>query len=163
MVCFVPQHIFNDLSGSVSLAWVGVGTGVSVFHTPLMHSLLECDSPDIHIHKSFLMPSFLRQIILALTTFQVPIFMITIGQSKLYRRCVPFYPCWFECDCHWVSFSNVSLCLAARIMGSRLKMWRTRSTTPSSDQISASPSVQRTLGKYVTCSERCGRWFIAVA
>uniref|UniRef100_H3DCE8 Sortilin n=1 Tax=Tetraodon nigroviridis TaxID=99883 RepID=H3DCE8_TETNG len=45
------QHIFNDLSGSVSLAWVGDGTGV----------------------------------ILALTTFQVPIFMITIGQSKLYR------------------------------------------------------------------------------
>ncbi|TWW56570.1 Sortilin Precursor [Takifugu flavidus] len=45
------RHIFNDLSGSVSLAWVGVGTGV----------------------------------ILALTTFQVPIFMITIGQSKLYR------------------------------------------------------------------------------
>lgn len=42
---------FNDLSGSVSLAWVGDGTGV----------------------------------ILALTTFQVPFFMIKFGQSKLYR------------------------------------------------------------------------------
>uniref|UniRef100_A0A3Q3LZ61 Sortilin 1b n=1 Tax=Mastacembelus armatus TaxID=205130 RepID=A0A3Q3LZ61_9TELE len=45
------NYIFNDLSGSVSLAWVGDGTGV----------------------------------ILALTTFQVPFFMIRIGQSKLYR------------------------------------------------------------------------------
>ncbi|XP_068589882.1 sortilin 1b [Cebidichthys violaceus] len=42
---------FNDLSGSVSLAWVGDGTGV----------------------------------ILALTTFQVPFFMVRLGQSKLYR------------------------------------------------------------------------------
>lgn len=45
------SYIFNDLSGSVSLAWVGDGTGV----------------------------------ILALTTFQVPFFMIRLGQSKLYR------------------------------------------------------------------------------
>uniref|UniRef100_A0A8C2Z5R5 Sortilin 1b n=1 Tax=Cyclopterus lumpus TaxID=8103 RepID=A0A8C2Z5R5_CYCLU len=45
------QYTFNDLSGSVSLAWVGDGTGV----------------------------------ILALTTFQVPFFMIRLGQSKLYR------------------------------------------------------------------------------
>ncbi|KAM9343701.1 sortilin 1b [Pholidichthys leucotaenia] len=44
-------YIFNDLSGSVSLAWVGDGTGV----------------------------------ILALTTFQVPFFMMIFGQSKLYR------------------------------------------------------------------------------
>lgn len=42
---------FHDLSGSVSLAWVGDGTGV----------------------------------ILALTTFQVPFFMVKLGQSKLYR------------------------------------------------------------------------------
>ncbi|KAM4737918.1 sortilin 1b isoform 1-T1 [Anableps anableps] len=45
------SFIFNDLSGSVSLAWVGDGTGV----------------------------------ILALTTFQVPFFMLRFGQSKLYR------------------------------------------------------------------------------
>ncbi|XP_061843645.1 sortilin 1b [Nerophis lumbriciformis] len=45
------RHTFNDLSGSVSLAWVGDGTGV----------------------------------MLALTTFQVPFFMIRLGQSKLYR------------------------------------------------------------------------------
>ncbi|XP_037126578.1 sortilin 1b isoform X2 [Syngnathus acus] len=45
------RHTFNDLSGSVSLAWVGDGTGV----------------------------------ILALTTFHVPFFMINLGQSKLYR------------------------------------------------------------------------------
>ncbi|TDH10634.1 hypothetical protein EPR50_G00077460 [Perca flavescens] len=45
------SHTFSDLSGSVSLAWVGDGTGV----------------------------------ILALTTFQVPFFMIRLGQSKLYR------------------------------------------------------------------------------
>ncbi|XP_034000800.1 sortilin 1b [Trematomus bernacchii] len=45
------SYTFNDLSGSVSLAWVGDGTGV----------------------------------ILALTTFQVPFFMIRLGQSKLYR------------------------------------------------------------------------------
>lgn len=45
------QWSFNDLSGSVSLAWVGDGTGV----------------------------------ILALTTFQVPFFLLRIGQSKLYR------------------------------------------------------------------------------
>ncbi|KAM8753841.1 sortilin 1b [Acanthopagrus schlegelii] len=45
------RYTFNDLSGSVSLAWVGDGTGV----------------------------------ILALTTFQVPFFMIRLGQSKLYR------------------------------------------------------------------------------
>uniref|UniRef100_A0A3Q0R9B2 Sortilin 1b n=1 Tax=Amphilophus citrinellus TaxID=61819 RepID=A0A3Q0R9B2_AMPCI len=43
---------FHDLSGSVSLAWVGDGTGV----------------------------------ILALTTFQVPFFMVRLGQSKLYRE-----------------------------------------------------------------------------
>ncbi|TMS16696.1 Sortilin [Larimichthys crocea] len=45
------SYLFNDLSGSVSLAWVGDGTGV----------------------------------ILALTTFQVPFFMLRLGQSKLYR------------------------------------------------------------------------------
>nr|XP_040049590.1 sortilin 1b [Gasterosteus aculeatus aculeatus] len=45
------SYIFNDLSGSVSLAWVGDGTGV----------------------------------ILALTTFRVPFFMLRLGQSKLYR------------------------------------------------------------------------------
>ncbi|XP_038138888.1 sortilin 1b [Cyprinodon tularosa] len=45
------SFMFNDLSGSVSLAWVGDGTGV----------------------------------ILALTTFQVPFFMLRFGQSKLYR------------------------------------------------------------------------------
>ncbi|XP_071399658.1 sortilin-like [Centroberyx affinis] len=45
------RYAFNDLSGSVSLAWVGDGTGV----------------------------------ILALTTFQVPFFMLRLGQSKLYR------------------------------------------------------------------------------
>lgn len=45
------RFTFNDLSGSVSLAWVGDGTGV----------------------------------ILALTTFQVPFFMIRLGQSRLYR------------------------------------------------------------------------------
>ncbi|XP_056278378.1 sortilin 1b [Pseudoliparis swirei] len=45
------RYNFNDLSGSVSLAWVGDGTGV----------------------------------ILALTTFQVPFFMLRLGQSKLYR------------------------------------------------------------------------------
>ncbi|KAJ8257991.1 hypothetical protein GJAV_G00191930 [Gymnothorax javanicus] len=46
-------HIFtfNDLSGSVTLAWVGDGTGV----------------------------------MLALTTFEVPFFMLRFGQSKLYR------------------------------------------------------------------------------
>ncbi|XP_033825416.1 sortilin-like [Periophthalmus magnuspinnatus] len=45
------SYTLKDLSGSVSLAWVGDGTGV----------------------------------ILALTTFQVPFFMIRLGQSKLYR------------------------------------------------------------------------------
>ncbi|XP_029911706.1 sortilin 1b [Myripristis murdjan] len=45
------RYAFNDLSGSVSLAWVGDGTGV----------------------------------ILALTTFQVPFFIVRLGQSKLYR------------------------------------------------------------------------------
>ncbi|XP_036388856.1 sortilin-like [Megalops cyprinoides] len=45
------RFIFNDLSGSVSLAWVGDGTGV----------------------------------VLALTTFQVPFFLLRFGQSKLYR------------------------------------------------------------------------------
>uniref|UniRef100_A0A8C8HS82 VPS10 domain-containing protein n=1 Tax=Oncorhynchus tshawytscha TaxID=74940 RepID=A0A8C8HS82_ONCTS len=44
-------YSFNDLSGSVSLAWVGDATGV----------------------------------ILALTTFQVPFFMLRFAQSKLYR------------------------------------------------------------------------------
>ncbi|XP_028652932.2 sortilin-like isoform X4 [Erpetoichthys calabaricus] len=42
---------FIDLSGSVSLAWVGDGTGV----------------------------------VLALTTFQVPLLLVKFGQSKLYR------------------------------------------------------------------------------
>ncbi|XP_030639983.1 sortilin 1b [Chanos chanos] len=45
------SYTFNDLSGSVSLAWVGDGTGV----------------------------------LLALTTFQVPLFLLRLGQSKLYR------------------------------------------------------------------------------
>ncbi|KAK7878545.1 hypothetical protein WMY93_030381 [Mugilogobius chulae] len=45
------NYTLKDLSGSVSLAWVGDGSGV----------------------------------ILALTTFQVPFFMIRLGQSKLYR------------------------------------------------------------------------------
>uniref|UniRef100_A0A8C9TPE7 Sortilin 1b n=1 Tax=Scleropages formosus TaxID=113540 RepID=A0A8C9TPE7_SCLFO len=44
-------YSFNDLSGSVSLAWVGDGTGV----------------------------------VLVLTTFTVPLYMFTFGQSKLYR------------------------------------------------------------------------------
>ncbi|KAJ8260285.1 hypothetical protein GJAV_G00179210 [Gymnothorax javanicus] len=44
-------YVFNDLSGSVSLAWVGDGTGV----------------------------------VLALTTFQVPFFILRFGQSRLYR------------------------------------------------------------------------------
>ncbi|XP_052340658.1 sortilin-like [Oncorhynchus keta] len=44
-------YSFNDLSGSVSLAWVGDATGV----------------------------------ILALTTFQIPFFMLRFAQSKLYR------------------------------------------------------------------------------
>lgn len=42
---------FEDLSGSVSLSWVGDGTGV----------------------------------ILVLTTYQIPFFIMSIGQSKLYR------------------------------------------------------------------------------
>ncbi|KAM6295167.1 sortilin [Aegotheles albertisi] len=45
------QCVFNDLSGSVSLSWVGDSTGV----------------------------------ILVLTTFQVPLVMVSFGQSKLYR------------------------------------------------------------------------------
>ncbi|XP_018589458.2 sortilin-like [Scleropages formosus] len=45
------SYVFDALSGSVSLAWVGDGTGV----------------------------------VLALTTFQVPLFMMKFGQSKLYR------------------------------------------------------------------------------
>uniref|UniRef100_A0A673FI50 Sortilin n=1 Tax=Sinocyclocheilus rhinocerous TaxID=307959 RepID=A0A673FI50_9TELE len=45
------QHNFNDLSGTVSLAWVGDGTGV----------------------------------LLVLTTFQVPLFIMRFGQSRLYR------------------------------------------------------------------------------
>ncbi|KAI4902300.1 hypothetical protein NFI96_034718 [Prochilodus magdalenae] len=45
------NHNFDDLSGSVSLAWIGDGTGV----------------------------------LLALTTFQLPIFMLRFGQSRLYR------------------------------------------------------------------------------
>uniref|UniRef100_A0AAY4B397 Sortilin n=1 Tax=Denticeps clupeoides TaxID=299321 RepID=A0AAY4B397_9TELE len=44
-------YSFNDLGGSVSLAWVGDGTGV----------------------------------ILALTTFQMPVFLVKFGQSRLYR------------------------------------------------------------------------------
>uniref|UniRef100_A0A7N6A508 Sortilin n=1 Tax=Anabas testudineus TaxID=64144 RepID=A0A7N6A508_ANATE len=51
MTSYFSQYTFNDLSGSVSLAWVGDGTGV----------------------------------IMALTTFQVPFFMLKFGQSKLYR------------------------------------------------------------------------------
>ncbi|XP_074500645.1 sortilin 1b [Sebastes fasciatus] len=45
------RYTFNDLSGSVTLAWVGDASGV----------------------------------ILALTTFQVPFFLVKLGQSKLYR------------------------------------------------------------------------------
>ncbi|XP_005367979.1 sortilin [Microtus ochrogaster] len=45
------QHVFDDLSGSVSLSWVGDSTGV----------------------------------ILVLTTFQVPLVIVSFGQSKLYR------------------------------------------------------------------------------
>ncbi|XP_040088070.1 sortilin isoform X1 [Oryx dammah] len=45
------QHVFDDLSGSVSLSWVGDSTGI----------------------------------ILVLTTFHVPLVIMTFGQSKLYR------------------------------------------------------------------------------
>lgn len=45
------RSTFNDLSGSVSLAWIGDATGV----------------------------------VLALTTFQMPIFLLRFGQSRLYR------------------------------------------------------------------------------
>ncbi|XP_062855045.1 sortilin 1b [Trichomycterus rosablanca] len=45
------DYVFNDLSGSVAIAWIGDGTGV----------------------------------LLALTTFQVPLFLLKFGQSKLYR------------------------------------------------------------------------------
>ncbi|ELK05863.1 Sortilin [Pteropus alecto] len=46
------QHVFDDLSGSVSLSWVGDSTGI----------------------------------VLVLTTFHVPLVIMTFGQSKLYRR-----------------------------------------------------------------------------
>lgn len=37
LTCLFSQYTFNDLSGSVSLAWVGDGTGVSVFpSTPII-------------------------------------------------------------------------------------------------------------------------------
>ncbi|KAM5202253.1 sortilin isoform 2-T2 [Hipposideros larvatus] len=45
------QHVFDDLSGSVSLSWVGDSTGI----------------------------------ILVLTTFHVPLVIMTFGQSRLYR------------------------------------------------------------------------------
>lgn len=62
----------------------------------------------------------------------------------------------------WIWFSNVSICVAVRIMGSHLKMWPTWSTTPSSDQSSVLLSALRTLGKYVTCSGSCHRCSAAV-
>ncbi|XP_034977677.2 sortilin isoform X2 [Zootoca vivipara] len=45
------QRVFNDLSGSVTLSWIGDSTGV----------------------------------ILVLTTFQIPLVIMSFGQSKLYR------------------------------------------------------------------------------
>lgn len=39
LLCSLSQYTFNDLSGSVSLAWVGDGTGVSVFHSWLPSSM----------------------------------------------------------------------------------------------------------------------------
>ncbi|KAH0618743.1 hypothetical protein JD844_018191, partial [Phrynosoma platyrhinos] len=57
-------RVFNDLSGSVSLSWIGDSTGV----------------------------------ILVLTTFQVPLLIVTVGQSKLYRRLVLMYKNSQPCD-----------------------------------------------------------------
>lgn len=56
------QHIFNDLSGSVSLAWVGDGTGVSGFsmHLPC-RAVKDVNSLAYIFLKCFLQtdPSFL--------------------------------------------------------------------------------------------------------
>lgn len=58
----------------------------------------------------------------------------------------------------WVWFTNVSVCVAVRIMGSHFKMLPTWSTTLLSDQSSVLPSALRTLEKYVTCLGSCHRF-----
>uniref|UniRef100_A0A7N6FB32 Sortilin n=1 Tax=Anabas testudineus TaxID=64144 RepID=A0A7N6FB32_ANATE len=117
------KYTFNDLSGSVSLAWVGDGTGVSVtlfyciYHAVsyaaffrdmsrtnpagLLRGMFENTSakkitqfPHVRISCTLINDqcfTFLKlnlvfwQVIMALTTFQVPFFMLKFGQSKLYR------------------------------------------------------------------------------
>lgn len=48
MCLFFSQYTFNDLSGSVSLAWVGDGTGVSVTFVPICTCFLCCVVSEQH-------------------------------------------------------------------------------------------------------------------
>ncbi|ELK30753.1 Sortilin [Myotis davidii] len=68
---WVSKHVFDDLSGSVSLSWVGDSTG-HVF-----------DDLSGSVSLSWVGDS--TGIILVLTTFHVPLVIMTFGQSKLYR------------------------------------------------------------------------------
>lgn len=59
------------------------------------------------------------QVILALTTFQVPFFMIRLGQSKLYRRYVLLLSLWFIFSvCIWFDFNlAATTCLVSENYG----------------------------------------------
>lgn len=104
------------------------------------------------------------QVLLVLTTFQVPLFMMRFGQSNLYRR-------WEMADGWWhnkwkrsstlfaMTLLRVSHCnfvsASVKTMGRPSKMSLTWSITPSSRRSLASPSVPTTLGRWVffsTCT-----------
>lgn len=95
------------------------------------------------------------QVLLVLTTFQVPPFMVHSAQSHLYRRWE--IPETWRSAVHYTAKQAVvwgsnccALTVSAKTMGRPSRMWLTWSTTPSSTQILASPSV-------LTTRERWGK------
>lgn len=122
------QCVFDDLSGSVSLSWVGDSTGVSTVGLPSQsgsgslwggqqrpppvpkglqgrwdlkqwlgwsggdrrrghpRSLGGGHGGSLSSGVTLPVPLFPPQVILVLTTFQVPLVIMSFGQSKLYRR-----------------------------------------------------------------------------
>uniref|UniRef100_A0A8D3C558 VPS10 domain-containing protein n=1 Tax=Scophthalmus maximus TaxID=52904 RepID=A0A8D3C558_SCOMX len=68
--------------GSLSLAWVGDGSGVSLFSCVMVNRTKKQTYSKM-LYKST--SSVSSQVLLVLTTFQVPLFMMRFGQSNLYR------------------------------------------------------------------------------
>lgn len=108
-------------------------------------------------------PALFSQVLLVLTTFQVPLFMMRFGQSNLYRRWgMP--DGWWHTRQKWSSTlfviavvwgSNCNfVTVSVKTMGRRSKMWLTWSTTHSSRLSLASPSALTTLARWAVSGKQ---------